>query len=391
MQELETLGAFLDGMSACSALYKGDRRVFACSYGWLTAEHPDPKGVRIRTLQRFFRGLASRGQLPTNACLFWDFGSLPQKPRTATEQETFKEALDIMTRVYASPLGTCVLQMTEIPECPDELSRSLVVLEDEKSPCTEQGIRACFSQAGVVVSVERTAGAITVRYDRTMDDRVIERALALDTASLGEAKVFAEYNARPYHDRGWCVMEEAISFEAEVRSNAFPEAKEILADVSKCRAKVYVISSLDEPTEPEAHWQNSKTVKERLRAAKFTGKADEEEVPKLYDRQQVELAAAMVALDGMMQEITGKEIAKHGSWAEAAVVRGGLQRGKTYPGGELMNQMQAKGYATSYAGQGLREEERRERRVKAAQATLELENQTMNGARTGARRVQIRD
>ena len=36
-------------------------------------------------------------------------------------------------------------------------------------------------------------------------------------------------------------------------------------------------------------------------------------------------------------------------------------------------------------------EERRERRVKAAQATLELENQTMNGARTGARRVQIRD
>ena len=138
-----------------------------------------------------------------------------------------------------------------------------------------------------------------------------------------------------------------------------------------------------EPTEPEAHWQNSKTVKERLRAAKFTGKADEEEVPKLYDRQQVELAAAMVALDGMMQEITGKEIAKHGSWAEAAVVRGGLQRGKTYPGGELMNQMQAKGYATS--------EERRERRVKAAQATLELENQTMNGARTGARRVQIRD
>jgi hypothetical protein len=46
------------------------------------------------------------------------FGSLPQKPRTVDEEVTFKQALRIMADVYASPLGTCVLQLKDIPPRP---------------------------------------------------------------------------------------------------------------------------------------------------------------------------------------------------------------------------------------------------------------------------------
>lgn len=65
-------GALLSTEAAARALSHADRRVYAHSYGWLTAVHPDPDGRRLQELLAFFRGLRSRGQLPAGSGLFWD-------------------------------------------------------------------------------------------------------------------------------------------------------------------------------------------------------------------------------------------------------------------------------------------------------------------------------
>ena len=57
--------------------------------------------------------------------VFWDYASLYQRPpggeRTMKEQDGFQRALKVMADLYASAVGTTVLQLEEIPECPADL------------------------------------------------------------------------------------------------------------------------------------------------------------------------------------------------------------------------------------------------------------------------------
>ena len=56
--------------------------------------------------------------------VFWDYASLFQNPpggqRTEEEQGAFRRSLDVMTDLYASAVGTTVLQIEEMPPCPAE-------------------------------------------------------------------------------------------------------------------------------------------------------------------------------------------------------------------------------------------------------------------------------
>ena len=95
---------------AVKLIESGERSVGALSYGWLVGGDPDPDGARFRVVQRALKDMkVIRG-------LFWDFASCYQDPpggkRTAEERASFDRALKVMGDVYASVVGTTVLQLT---------------------------------------------------------------------------------------------------------------------------------------------------------------------------------------------------------------------------------------------------------------------------------------
>lgn len=84
------------------------------SYRWLSKSHPDPESFHLRAVRAFFVG--SKSLTPT--ALFWDFMSCHQNERTDDEAAAFKQALKVMTCLYASP-NTSVLQHKRLPTADD--------------------------------------------------------------------------------------------------------------------------------------------------------------------------------------------------------------------------------------------------------------------------------
>jgi len=124
-QDLEEISAakesavmpFLSPAQATMALQAGDRRVGYLSYGWRTAEHPDPDGQILAAVLRLLASdLGARLE-----GIFWDFCSVPQAPRSEIHSECFKDALTVMTNGYASPVGVMVLRHKSIPLRPTEI------------------------------------------------------------------------------------------------------------------------------------------------------------------------------------------------------------------------------------------------------------------------------
>ena len=96
-----------------------------------------PNGQRVEVLQR------ALAEQPHIVGLFWDFASLHQHPpggeRTTTEQAAFDRALERMGDLYASAIGTTVLQLKEIPSRPKEYDGALCLFDlaagvDEAAP-----------------------------------------------------------------------------------------------------------------------------------------------------------------------------------------------------------------------------------------------------------------
>ena len=117
--EIEGASPFLPASTAAKDLQSATRRVLVLSYGWLSPSGPDPRGHRIGKLLAFLRNAAATFD-PQIAELgiFWDYASLPQSPRNEEEQRMFKAALSVMGDLYASALGTSVLQLQEVPPQP---------------------------------------------------------------------------------------------------------------------------------------------------------------------------------------------------------------------------------------------------------------------------------
>ena len=101
--------AFVPVNTAVELLHQ--RRVGVLSYRWLSKAHPDPESFHLRAVRAFFAGSKS-STAPT--ALFWDFMSCHQHERTEDEAAAFKQALKVMTCLYASP-NTLVLQHRRLP------------------------------------------------------------------------------------------------------------------------------------------------------------------------------------------------------------------------------------------------------------------------------------
>ena len=104
----------LSPKEAVALIRKGDRSAGSLSYGWPLQGNPDPTGHRLKILRE---ALSVHVNIEA---FFWDFASLFQKPRTEDEEAAFRRSIDVMGDLYASAIGTCVLQLKEIPPRPAE-------------------------------------------------------------------------------------------------------------------------------------------------------------------------------------------------------------------------------------------------------------------------------
>ena len=226
----EQIAVFLKPDEAVALLRSNTRGIAALTYGWVTPDHPDVTDEYLANMRRFLnhpRGAHIGG-------CFWDFGSLPQRPRTDAEKKIFDQALGCMGDVYASAMGTTVVRHKTIPKRPARLDGELVVLVDGGDVVTaeqEAALTAELAKHGAVESVRREPGRLRVRL---ASHAAAEAAVAAGVA--GAVAVFPFWNAREYEvrpchsplpnslhsppflsllqNRGWCCLETGVSGEA---------------------------------------------------------------------------------------------------------------------------------------------------------------------------------
>uniref|UniRef100_A0A0G4GJZ2 Uncharacterized protein n=1 Tax=Chromera velia CCMP2878 TaxID=1169474 RepID=A0A0G4GJZ2_9ALVE len=95
-------------------------KLLAVSYPWLSQEHPDPEGFRLRSvLEQLEKHWWAQEGSPVTVFVFWDYLSLFQHPpggrRTDAQDALFKEGLSKMDLIYSSP-HTHVIRSTAVPE-----------------------------------------------------------------------------------------------------------------------------------------------------------------------------------------------------------------------------------------------------------------------------------
>uniref|UniRef100_A0A0G4FF66 Uncharacterized protein n=1 Tax=Chromera velia CCMP2878 TaxID=1169474 RepID=A0A0G4FF66_9ALVE len=95
-------------------------KLVAVSYPWLSQEHPDPEGFRLRSvLKHLDKQWWAQDGSPVTVFVFWDYLSLFQHPpgerRTDAQDALFKEGLCKMDLIYSSP-HTHVIRSTAVPE-----------------------------------------------------------------------------------------------------------------------------------------------------------------------------------------------------------------------------------------------------------------------------------
>lgn len=108
--------AFLHRDDAEQLLRQKQRKVLALSYGWQSADHPDPNGKTLKAVRSYLQRQKKKNVNVEELALFWDFASCPQKPRYGEQVELFKAALKQMGNLYASVMGTAVLILKDIPQ-----------------------------------------------------------------------------------------------------------------------------------------------------------------------------------------------------------------------------------------------------------------------------------
>jgi len=199
-QQLEALEA--DGASpsplmqpdeAVDSIRRGDRSIAALTYGWAMGGNPDPTGERVAILQR------ALAELPYIVGLFWDYPSLFQHPRDATQVAIFKRAIKIMADLYASAIGTTVLQLKEIPLRPKEYDGVICLFEMAKG-ADEAAVRMALETFGAIESIDMGVSFATVRFSTHESARAARRAAAELTSIAGG--VDTQFNERSY-DGTW--------------------------------------------------------------------------------------------------------------------------------------------------------------------------------------------
>ena len=195
LEREQRITVFLTPDEAVDALRSNRRAIAALTYGWVTPDHPDVVDAYLANIRRFLAHPLGKHIVG----LFWDFASLPQKPRSEEEAAGFKVALGCMGDVYASAFGTTVVRHRTIPQRPASLDGELVVLVEGDEVVTaeqEAALTAELAKHGAVESVRREPGRLRVRL---ASHAAAEAAAAAGVA--GAMAVFPFFNDRAYEVR----------------------------------------------------------------------------------------------------------------------------------------------------------------------------------------------
>ena len=199
--------------------------------------NPDPAGRRMQVVRQ------ALGQYPHIKGLFWEcaarveplsraheqpfsvtnlrvprrsYASLYQNPpggmRTLEEDEAFIRALSVMADVYASAVGTTVLQIKEIPPRPEEFDGALCIF-GQADGADEAAIREAFCSFGDIKPIDFASGVPVIRFASHIAAIAANKA---DKPELCEGLDLL-YNERSYDGRiddssgrdddsgrGWC-------------------------------------------------------------------------------------------------------------------------------------------------------------------------------------------
>ena len=104
---------------AVTLIRRCERSVGVVSCARLTPRHADPTGARVAALQSALR------QLEHVEAVFWSFASCHQHMgaergrRGAREEAAYQRALEVTPDMFASAVGTTVLQLKDIPPRPE--------------------------------------------------------------------------------------------------------------------------------------------------------------------------------------------------------------------------------------------------------------------------------
>ena len=304
-QDLKPVGGIsphLEPEEAKRLLLKGERAIGAFSFGWPISGNPDPTGHRIEAL---WRALQERSDIEA---LFWDFPSLyqnsDQSPRTEEQERAFKRGLGVMGHIYASAIGTTVLQLKELPLRPPEYDGKLCLF-DLAPGVDGAAIKAALVAYGDIVSC--TLGRFppaTVCFTTHAAAQAAKRAAAqLAHISGGVDTLFNERSYDGRHGeagldddegRGWCVFESAVSGELILRLSAIPRVK---AELDKLPPKMLQLRSGCplETVDLSAGRLETRVdeVVARIEGATFTGKGDKAMVVGLYKKYVDRIAGAL--------------------------------------------------------------------------------------------------
>jgi hypothetical protein len=263
---------FLTCDAAAKLIQQHNRGLGALSYGWLSDGQCDPEGARLSAVRQGLR------KHPHIGGLFWDFASLPQPPRTELEGEVFKRALDIMGDLYASAVGTTVLRLEHVPECPANYRGKLLLVETSKAINeheVQKALTACLGSGGVQ-GIDFLPGGTSIVHlssHPTVDelDKVLRNLSSYNICLYA----CAAYNERPYAERGWCFFESAISTELLSRLNG--KAKRA---TERLPAKVLALQ--DSGATREVTDMTQVAFAEEIQKKTFTGQGDNDRVAKLH-------------------------------------------------------------------------------------------------------------
>ena len=288
-REESTLLPFLSGQAAVELIRNAAREVGALSYGWLLPTDADPTGERLAILKDALK------KQPHIKALFIDQATLYQPPRSSVEDEAFGRALEVMGDLYASAVGTTVLQLKEIPPRPADFD-GVLCLGQLSDGVGEEQIRAALGGFGQIerceLDVHPGARVTFATHNAAM------RAAAAELPSCAYACAAAElpicayacvaWNDRPYDDidtggkgRGWCVFEGGVSVELTTRLESYPKMKAVL---DKLPPKVLALSSKAPPTPVVVKETDGHVARliAKIEKATFTGPGDKSMVIGIY-------------------------------------------------------------------------------------------------------------
>ena len=282
LEERERRGEspLLRGHEAVALIRNGKREVGVLSYGWLLPWEADPTGERLGVLRDALRAH------PHLKALFVDQATLYQPPRTEEQDAKFKRALGVMGDLYASAVGTTVLQLKEISPRPRDYHGTLCLGELAEG-ANEQRVRSVLEERfGAITNCELGVhpGARVTFADH---EAAVRAAAAAETTELC-AFAFIAWNDRAYDEidaggegRGWCVFEEGVSVELIARLETYPKMKAVLDALPP---KVLALSSSAPPKPVAVSADDARVarVTGKIEKATFTGPSDKPLVVGIY-------------------------------------------------------------------------------------------------------------